>query len=173
METNQKPWKTMKPPWKTMETKQKPWNHLGKPWKPTKNHENFQKKNSKNFFPKKSDDFSLQTNTQTLHHNIYIVIIIITVVIIVIITVIIVIVIITVTINIVFFAIIVIIIILILINLIQIVLRYDNICWSCQFWDFRLKKCSKYKGWSWQKNLHEESFVISNKFFHGGLFAHV
>ena len=28
METNQKPWKTMKPPWKTMETNQKPWNHL-------------------------------------------------------------------------------------------------------------------------------------------------
>ena len=39
METNQKPWKTIQPPWKTMETNQKPWNHLEKPWKPTKNHE--------------------------------------------------------------------------------------------------------------------------------------
>ena len=59
METNQKPWKTMKPPWnnhgkkpKTMrnhettlknhwnqpKTMTKPWNHLEKTWKPTKNH---------------------------------------------------------------------------------------------------------------------------------------
>ena len=37
-ETNQKPWKTMKPPWKAMETRQnheKPWKHLEKPWQPT------------------------------------------------------------------------------------------------------------------------------------------
>ena len=29
METNQKPWKTMIPPWKTMETNQKPWKTRG------------------------------------------------------------------------------------------------------------------------------------------------
>ena len=39
METNQKPWKTMTPAWKTMETNQKPWNHHETLWKPTKNHE--------------------------------------------------------------------------------------------------------------------------------------
>ena len=33
METNQKPWKTMKPPWKTMVTNQKPWKTMKQPWK--------------------------------------------------------------------------------------------------------------------------------------------
>ena len=36
MGTNQKPWKTMKPPWKTMETNQKPWKTMKPPWKTTK-----------------------------------------------------------------------------------------------------------------------------------------
>ena len=33
METNQKPWKTIKPPWKSMKTNQKPWKTMKPPWK--------------------------------------------------------------------------------------------------------------------------------------------
>ena len=44
METNQKPWKTMKPPWKTMETNQKPWKNHETTLKTMKNHENYLKK---------------------------------------------------------------------------------------------------------------------------------
>ena len=43
METNQKPWKTMKPPWKTMETNQIPWKTMNQPWKTIETNKNHEK----------------------------------------------------------------------------------------------------------------------------------